>query len=102
MPFVKTLLSFSVIIFATGKFLIFVHLVIVHQVRRKAPDFPGSFTEQRKPVVGCDWNSDTASLQLPLSFMPVPEVIPPCLDKEKVGASYSRAQNERDRVLSVP
>lgn len=71
MPLVKTLLPFSVITFATGKFLIFVHLVIVHQVGRKASDFPGTFAEQRKPLVVYDWNSGTIPLQLPLSFVPV-------------------------------
>lgn len=71
MPLVKTLLPFSVITFATGKFLIFVHLVIVHQVGRKASDFPGIFAEQRRPLVVYDWNSGTKPLQLPLSFVPV-------------------------------
>lgn len=52
MPFVKTVVPFSIIVFATGRFLISVHVMVVHQVRRTAPDLPVNFSEWRKTGVG--------------------------------------------------
>lgn len=38
--------------FATGRFLISVHVMVVHQVKRTAPDLPVNFSEWRKTGVG--------------------------------------------------